>query len=1131
MTESNRLTPSHNRIKSRTRRAQRGQALIIALAVLFVLLFIGSLFVTRIARNLVTTGRSRDTQAADSLAKAGLQYCDDKLNNSIDGADWRPAPTTPLTNDPDAFYLSLGFSRLPLTGGRSLVRVSYDPHPQNPRGQFLKIEVVGRPGEINDANDPTVFVPGNAAPRLRRELIAYKQIGLTDYLRFVTDKNRKGGTDNVIGTPPIGRYVATVLGNPLLGETSDPNYARGISTKDSMAGDVLYGSPIRVNGDLTIVGDTYIYESPRGNVDASGNPDTSLQTERVEVSGKINLQRTADVTRAGSTDNTFNQAFLNQQIGAVPNQTGPTVIQATDDAAFNTHNGTVRDGSTNPGADGYTRSVSYLAPPEIDTYAEGSGVMRYRALTRDSGFWYKLNGTGTEQNTGQYGFGNTGIYVNNPNDRQDETNAPGVNGSYSLRADWTNPNAGFAQSYWDGPFYRAPGVLVELLGDRIRLTRSDGNQFLNPDGTPNPENNGKTLEIPLTNIERTNTMLQGTGISLLPFPHDGDQPPTTGTDTRAFGDKNSYGVSVVLFAEGNVRVKGVYGAITDTRQLSETTPNQNYYPYKLGRVHLTIVSGGTAYIEGNIVKGDGYYNGTTTVMERASTCAILAKQYVTVNTTMFMQPQNQTNAWARILSGDTQTDAFATELGLTRQSTDFAYSWGVNPSTYSTTSGNANNPSAVYLLVRHAAAGAQPALLNLIINPAQEAGPTTNPINNYNAFYLFNEFGPANVNGGYLITPETYLVGTKFLPNNVTPTLDTYAQAPNFEQRAFPLPNAPNTTLNGRNVGTSAGNPTFITVPGFDNLLRFQVDQTSPNIQEAGSTGSVAAPEGTSDYLLSAAAVVPLDIRIEALLYAQERSFFVIPGYSFNPDPRDSRDAYNRTRNANGLGKRPSDNDQDQAEYNAGLNPDAVSESHRMKARFPFYGEPLDVRITIFGAIAENETAKMGDQAKWMANWGYIPALYGSTGMATDLANPGTLETADPANIIPDDHLHVHDPAGYVPGDDRTLDLRTPEESLNKMGRQALPNDVKITRGLRMVYDPTLAMPFSRPTDKTLSPDSSVNTRKQRALRFRDIVVGTGTFRQLLPAMPRLPVCPDLLYAGNPDTPIGDDTNDTDALK
>ncbi|HZP84682.1 MAG TPA: hypothetical protein VFB21_23810, partial [Chthonomonadaceae bacterium] len=138
----------------RYRRARRGQTLIVAVAVLFVLLFIGGVFVALVASNLAAAGRGRDVQDAQALADAGIQFCKTQLIQSMDGADWRPAPTAPLTStvdtqgvtDPDYFWLSKGFSRMSLPGGRALIRVTYEPRPDDPRSQLIKVESVGRPG-------------------------------------------------------------------------------------------------------------------------------------------------------------------------------------------------------------------------------------------------------------------------------------------------------------------------------------------------------------------------------------------------------------------------------------------------------------------------------------------------------------------------------------------------------------------------------------------------------------------------------------------------------------------------------------------------------------------------------------------------------------------------------------------------------------------------------------------------------------------------------------------------------------------------------------------------------------------------------------------------------------------------
>src|SRR5258708_2687405 len=123
------------------RRSRRGQSLIVAVIVLFVLLFIGGIFVGLVARNLSNSGRARDTIRALALAEAGIGYCDLFLMSSPEGADWRPAPT-PIVNiqDPDRLWLQGGdWTRVPLTDGRALVRVTYQPafitDPADPLGQ------------------------------------------------------------------------------------------------------------------------------------------------------------------------------------------------------------------------------------------------------------------------------------------------------------------------------------------------------------------------------------------------------------------------------------------------------------------------------------------------------------------------------------------------------------------------------------------------------------------------------------------------------------------------------------------------------------------------------------------------------------------------------------------------------------------------------------------------------------------------------------------------------------------------------------------------------------------------------------------------------------------------------------
>src|SRR5439155_11129864 len=96
---------------------------------------------------------------------------------------------------------------------------------------------------------------------------------------------------------------------------------------------------------------------------------------------------------------------------------------------------------------------------------------------------------------------------------------------------------------------------------------------------------------------------------------------------------------------------------------------------------------------------------------------------------------------------------------------------------------------------------------------------------------------------------------------------DPTARGQVWEQRAFPL-------LTGGNK-PNGSTYEFFTTPGVRNEIRPSVE---PNDIDGTST---------QDYLFSRFAVVPMDVRIEAVMYAENGSFFVIPGYGVNPDPTD----------------------------------------------------------------------------------------------------------------------------------------------------------------------------------------------------------------------------------------------------
>jgi hypothetical protein len=612
---------------------ERGQTLVIALLVSFVLLVLGGVFITVIARNILNVQQARERLRADYFAESGLQFAIDQLVRSEFGADWRPIPdniTTP--EDPDYFWLKPynpadgtgGFTRINLQNGRALIRVSYQQSGPVHLQPVIKIESIGRVG-IVDPNDPTTF---KLADRIRRaERVAYLQIGAIDYLRFVMNKEQRG-TLMDIGVPDVG----------LLDDENNPVPYRTILGVPGQGGSIF------VNGNLRF----------SGNVDIVINPDLG---ERVYVAGEV-------VQNAGTTV----QMVVTDQQGT---QRFP--LLPSSDPNFRTVNGLYRDGRPTTAADGYPRAIAYLEPPRMDTVDPATDLPRYVAATRESGVW-RQRPNGVWFNTGQYGYGR-GIYINNALDIQQESR--GFFGGYTLRGDWVNPGK---SRFWNGPFYEPPGVfieLVEVLNDGS--VRAQGFRITRNQAEPRDVWYNPITGLP-TNLKTMNFFFRD--------PNNPDAPTLTSEITQ--GDR-SFDVPFngVIYAEGNVRIKG---RIPSGRQ-------------------ITIVTNGTAYIEGNIVKGD----------ER-STLAILAKDYVCINTTQFLQRTFDSPASAQ---GD-PTNVEAPYFFEVRpdQPMRLLFSFGEDPQGYS------GNFGGLRLYLRHASSGAG-SFINLLVNPSEFA----------DSFYRFNIAG------------------------------------------------------------------------------------------------------------------------------------------------------------------------------------------------------------------------------------------------------------------------------------------------------------------------------------------------------------------------------------------------------
>jgi hypothetical protein len=989
---------------------QRGQSLVVAIMVLFILLFIGGIFVALVARNLQNSGRSRDTVAALELARAGVQYCDTFLMNSPEGADWRPQPSPPRgPQDPDYRWLvTKEWTRIPLKGGRALVRVDYRPDYNgttlNPLSKSVRIDAVGRVGEI-DENDPTSFL-NSPAPRLRRQLTAYKAIGITDYTFFETNKDRDTKAAADFGVPPVA------VAKP--DNYTGPEYplSRQIGNLPVMLHGGSYylsGGSIRANMDLRIHGDTRFVMDPR-------------RGDAVLSSGQIKVE-----------PNEANRPPRVVNLSTNPNQDPETAPQLlpSDSPSFNTYQGLVRDGSDTPDPNGYPRSISRLDPPLLDHVDPATGVTRYRNLTRNSGFFFN------NRNTGWLGMGG-GLYINNPDSADPETERAGIVGS-SMRGVWLTPGA---DPRWKGPHFNPAGAFIEIGYPVVQARDEDG--VLKPDvfeATPGFE----VTRDGAPGRDRFFDPSGGQAENVLAFTFFIYKPrgelvrPQLKLESEFFRrwmrgqglteqqiNQRLPEFNGVVFAEGNLRVRGILPdkmklavRYEDSSEKTSPYPNVDTSPDGLRREvsppALSLVSNSNIYIEGNIIR------------EKPDSCiGLLARNYVVVNTTNFVS-NSYSGAWeADAENADERGPRHAVitsaERGTIANTLDFAN--GENPSLYRDLT---NNQVPIRLLARHGTNAGGVTYLNLFVNPWSTRAPI-------DPRYPFGDPATTVPQNDAYIAVISAKDATGNPGTNLFQDFLTLSPKPNDAKYLF------------------TNDPGYEWPLGMVNRLRPQVGEP-PSTPDASGGGN----EPAGDYWLGRAVVTPMDIRIEAVIYAQNGSFFVIPGRPVNEDASDTPDAAQRRALA-----------QDPSATNKMLRPD----NPRTHPYFPFHYQPIDCRITVIGAIAENRPAAIADQAAWMQLWGYIPEVYGSTGR--DLAGVTTEQT------IPTSHIRVRDAAdpNINAGN---ADLRTQAE-----------RNARITRGLRIIYDPILNAPYYGPNAPFRKDDAG----------------------RTLPPVPRLPVCPGFVYYG-----------------
>ncbi|BDI32968.1 hypothetical protein CCAX7_50190 [Capsulimonas corticalis] len=1021
------------------RKARQGQTIVIALLVLLLLAFVGGLFVTIVARNLVNAHTAGTVQTADDYAQSGLRFADDQLRTSVEGADWRPpiaimanltpAQTAALRKDPDYDYLSQRYARYNTGNGRFLIRVTYDPlgsqfNPKNtqpavfdpknpgapvatdPLARYIKIEAVGREGNI-DPKDPTTF-PRAARGTQIAKLVAYKPIGITDYARFITDVDRRSDIASIgvpsiydanlndITTPGVFDFygktsesrsaqirsfgVATTLGasdayiaqpDPSTSFTfllPNPNAGSGASPANG-TNIAAGGGAFRSNSSVRFYGKNTIYL----NRPDTANTATPSLSDQIEINGDLILDHFDPSVQTGGlsdlTKQPSNLAFAYSSDPAVSS----VPVYPSSDPSFQTFGGAVRDGrsgSSGNDANGFARQIKRLDPPKIDNVDSVTSMSRYRSMAINSPI--RDGVTNPMPDASQNGYGQT-VYINNSSDVQSES--IGVTGGGTLVDQWLNRNHAndnplTSKGGWVGDIYVPPGV--EIVFGRLpfaagTLQGQYGITLIRHDQTAN-----NTIFQWLDPTDKNS----GSSVMYIPF-RDFYSGVASGNINR----------DIVIVAEGNVRVHGIISADPN----DSPVPTDNDDP--LAR-HITIVTNATAYVEGNLLKGNPN-----------SSIAVLARDYVCVNTTQFTAGPMVSNPVLGVLppstnSGDITKLDFTPKDGLLPslvQEFNFGLPNGGKPSQYQTL--------ALYY----------------------SAGPDSSTAGNTDIkFSLYN--------------PRTNLVAS-FTPGLTNPQDDASA----FYKNTMLNP-AVHMTVDMSTLQIDSTGKTLL------NIL-----EDEPLQLWTSRLNGIQAANNTSQLLLERAAVLPMDIRIEAILYAQNKSFFVIPGQWFNSDGGDTvknyavTDARKATPNGFYI---------DRGTLLDNTLPD--------QSRYPFNGQPIDMKIIISGAVSEAHPADISAQNAWMQKWGWIPQYHGSM--------IGGIPSARGEQTIAEERAgigHVLPNAPYNVSNDH-------------------PGD-----GLTIIYNPQCAFPYTYDTTTHLAT-----------------VLRCDSYGNPLPFAPRLPVCDGLLYAG-----------------
>jgi len=231
------------RIKRLLKENNRGAALILAIFIVAMLFIFASFLVRRVLTNTVMVKKVKDEQTGYALAKKGILYALDRLNNSDKGEDW------PGNSDWNNYNLDNDAD----TGDESGNDVSMKVSKNVPLSEYITIEAEDLPKKL-----------------VTLEGISNYTSPLLKYVRFINSDTTFG--NNTFGDSGMIRGEAPfcILGDLTWQGTSNditltsPNVAK-------VSGSIINGGSaiVRINGSSPVSGYSYFTQSDRKRFDTA----------------------------------------------------------------------------------------------------------------------------------------------------------------------------------------------------------------------------------------------------------------------------------------------------------------------------------------------------------------------------------------------------------------------------------------------------------------------------------------------------------------------------------------------------------------------------------------------------------------------------------------------------------------------------------------------------------------------------------------------------------------------------------------------------------------------------------------------------------------------------------------------